>query len=206
MLNTLRGLLNNRQIEYLCSSNAPMIENFVVTKQRKGVISYGLGAFGYDIRLSSVEAMYYMDTAMIDPKRLDRGQLVNKFIYTNDPGEKYKLSPEEKFFILRPKTCALATSIEKFNMPNNILGICVGKSTYARAGILVNITPLEPGWSGHLTVEVANVGGNDVVIYLTEGIAQIVFFAGNTPTRSALYTDKDKYQNQSEKVILKGVK
>ena len=200
MLNTLRGLLNNRQIEYLCSSNAPMIENFISTKQRKGVISYGLGAFGYDIRLSAVEAMYYLDTALIDPKRMNREQLIRKTIY------KHMHDKKEKYFMLRPKTCALATSIEKFNMPSNVLGICVGKSTYARAGILVNITPLEPGWSGHLTVEVANVGGNDVIIYLEEGIAQIVFFAGNTPTRSALYTDKDKYQNQSEKVILEGVK
>ena len=196
----LKGLLNNQQITNLCLGKSPMIENFVATKQRKGVISYGLGAFGYDIRLSSVEAMFYADTALIDPKIMTRKQLISKTIY------KHMHNKNEKFFMLRPKTCALATSIEKFNIPSNVLGICVGKSTYARAGILVNITPLEPGWSGHLTVEVANVGGNDVVIYLEEGIAQIVFFAGDAPNTETLYTDKDKYQNQSEKVILEGVK
>jgi dCTP deaminase len=158
-----------------------MIEPFEERLVRQGVISYGLSSFGYDLR-AAPEWKVFTDVygAVVDPKAFD---------------ERAFVTIEADEVLIPPNSFALTRSIEYIRMPENVLGIALGKSTYARCGIVVNVTPLEPGWEGHVTLEISNTTPLPAKVYAGEGIVQIVFFEGERP--EITYADrKGKYQGQ----------
>lgn len=160
----------------------PMISPFVPVQ--KGKPSYGLGSFGYDLRLGSKFLIHQPHiTGYLDPLAVD----TNLF---------KKVVAESKFYI-QPHTQVLAETLETFNMPDDVFAMVIGKSTYARLGLLVNCTPVEPGWKGILTLELANLTPVPIVLHIGKGIAQVSFFRGKRPLRT--YTEKESggiYQNQ----------
>lgn len=146
-----------------------------------GKVSYGLGSFGYDIRIDE-EFRIFTDvhSTEIDPKNFNQDAFVEV---------------KKETCLIPPNSFCLGKSLEKFDMPEDLFGLVVGKSTYARCGIIVNMTPIEPGWKGYLTIEVSNTTPLPAKVYAGEGIAQVVFFRGNRP--QITYSDrKGKYQNQ----------
>ena len=159
-----------------------MLDPFEERLKRDGVISYGLSSMGYDIRVTDEFKVFTnLRQAVVDPKQFNP----DSFIDFKGP-----------VCAVPPNSFALARSVEYFRMPRSVLGLCLGKSSYARCGIVVNITPLEPGWEGHLTIEISNTTPLPARIYSFEGIAQVLFFeAGSLPEVS--YADrKGKYQGQ----------
>lgn len=161
-----------------------MIEPFTDRQVREGTISYGLSSFGYDIRVADEFRIFTASTGeltVVDPKALDERALVP---YQGD------------ICIIPPNSFALARTVEYFRMPRNVLGVVLGKSTYARVGVITNFTPLEPSWNGHITIEISNTTPLPAKIYANEGIAQVLFFEGDEPEVS--YADrKGKYQAQT---------
>ena len=155
-------------------------------------ISFGLSSFGYDIQLSADGIRLFRTgwtSQIIDPKSFadDKCTTYQYGLYDIDDGGLYYLLP--------PRAYALGVSVETFNIPTNTLGICYCKSTYARCGLMVNTTPLEPGWRGQLVIELANLTDLPMKVYANEGIAQVVFFTGDVP--STTYADRSgKYQDQ----------
>lgn len=159
-----------------------MIEPFVDTQVREDVISYGLSSYGYDIRIADEFLIFTPNpyNTVVDPKAIDTRA------FTEFKGE---------VCIIPPNSYVLGRSVEYFRIPGNIICLVVGKSTYARSGIIVNVTPGEPGWEGHWTIEISNATPLPAKIYANEGIAQVVFYEGDTPEVS--YADKaGKYQKQ----------
>ncbi len=160
-----------------------MIEPFVESQVRQGVVSYGLSSFGYDIRVADEFRIFTPATgqlSVIDPKAVDDRAMIP---YRGD------------VCIIPPNSFALARTVEYFRIPRNVLTICLGKSTYARCGIIVNVTPFEPEWEGFVTIEISNTTPLPAKIYANEGIAQVIFFEGEQPEVS--YADrKGKYQGQ----------
>ncbi len=159
-----------------------MLDPFEESLVREGVISYGLSSMGYDIRVTDEFKVFTnVKQAVVDPKQFNR----DSFVDMKGPT-----------CVIPPNSFALARSIEYFRMPRAVMGICLGKSSYARCGIVVNITPLEPEWDGHLTIEISNTTPLPARIYSHEGIAQVLFFeAGSLPEVS--YADRrGKYQGQ----------
>jgi len=163
---------------------ANMIAPFEEKLVRSGVISYGLSSFGYDIRVADEFLIFTTATGqltVVDPKAIDEKAMMH---YRGD------------VCIIPPNSFALARSVEYFRMPRNVLGICLGKSTYARAGVITNFTPFEPGWEGHVTIEISNTTPLPAKIYANEGIAQVLFFEGDEP--EVTYADRQgKYQGQT---------
>lgn len=197
-------ILNDQQIRARCEWDAPpMISPYIYTQCREvitidnplqltsrttPVVSYGQSSFGYDIRLdATVIDVFRSEGQTIDPKAFDGKQtLVHQLPERDDTGI---------FYTLPPRAYALGVSVETFSIPNNVLGICYCKSTYARCGLMVNTTPLEPGWRGQLVIELANLTDLPMKVYANEGIAQVVFFEGDQP--SVTYADRSgKYQDQ----------
>lgn len=164
-----------------------MIEPFQEELFRKGCISYGPSSYGYDFRVDR-EFKIYTGTMQdeVDPKKLD-GNLFKDFI-----GDSC-LIPAHSFI--------LAKSVEYFRIPRNILTICTGKSTYARCGILINVTPFEPEWEGFVTMSISNLGPSPVRIYAGEGIAQLIFLAADGICDVSYRDRKGKYQAQKEIVL-----
>ena len=159
-----------------------MLEPFEESLKRDGVISYGLSSMGYDIRVTDEYKIFTnVRQAVVDPKQFNPDSFID-----------YKGAT----CVIPPNSFALARSIEYFRLPRSVMGLCLGKSSYARCGIVVNITPLEPGWEGHLTIEISNTTPLPARIYSFEGIAQVLFFeAGSLP--EVTYADrKGKYQGQ----------
>lgn len=160
-------------------------------------ISYGLSQSGYDIRLSEKEFMLVRQSIApyreLDPKAFNDKMLFKTALVQNKEGN--------KFFWLPPHCYGLGTSVEKFSMPTNIMGIAQGKSTYARCGIIVNITPIEPGWHGFLTISIVNPTDYHVRIYANEGIAQVMLFDVGEVAQAY----EGAYQGQSAKVHLAAV-
>jgi dCTP deaminase len=186
-------ILNDTQIKEK-NSITPFLDSQVRHDGEKQVISYGVSSFGYDISLSNADIRIFanIEKKVLNPKAFNDFLLRKATIFNDDYGE---------FFILPANTCALGISNEHFDIAENTLGVCVGKSTYARCGIIINITPLEPGWRGILTIEISNTAATPCRIYLNEGIAQILFFEGDRPKTT--YSDKKgKYQNQKKEVTL----
>jgi dCTP deaminase len=196
-------ILNDKQIYELCLDvSCPMIAPCMSklvravgegTAERK-VVSYGLSSCGYDIRLDdkSIRVFRHIPGKVVDPKKFDDNFLGNAVRFTSALG---------KGCILPAHTYVLCVSMEKFCIPDNIRGRVEGKSTYARCGIGVNVTPLEPGWVGYLTLEIHNSSDSDVCIYTEEGIAQIEFATIDRP--EVTYGDrKGKYQNQQDEIVL----
>jgi dCTP deaminase len=161
-----------------------MIEPFEDRQVRAGTISYGLSSFGYDIRVADEFRIFTPATGqltVVDPKAIDERALVPY---------------EGEVCIIPPNSFALARSMEYFRMPRNVLGVVLGKSTYARVGVITNFTPLEPAWAGHITIEISNTTPLPCKIYANEGIAQVLFFEGEEPEVS--YADRQgKYQAQT---------
>jgi dCTP deaminase len=159
-----------------------MLDPFQDRLVRDGKISYGLSSMGYDIRCTDEYKIFTnVKQAVVDPKQFSSDSFIDV---------------KGETCVIPPNSFALARSVEYFRMPTSVLGICLGKSSYARCGIVVNITPLEPGWEGHLTIEISNTTPLPARIYSFEGIAQVLFFeAGTTP--EVTYADrKGKYQAQ----------
>jgi dCTP deaminase len=160
-----------------------MIEPFENRQVREGVISYGLSSYGYDIRVApEFKVFTNVHNVVVDPKLFDP----RSFVDVN-----------EKACIVPPNSFALARTEEYFRIPRNVLAICVGKSTYARCGIVVNVTPLEPGWEGYLTLEISNTTPLPAKIYAGEGIAQLLFLEGDEEPEVAYSDRKGKYQKQT---------
>ncbi|WP_208426954.1 MULTISPECIES: dCTP deaminase [Salinibacter] len=160
-----------------------MIDPFVDEQVREDVVSYGLSSFGYDMRVAGEFRVFTpnVHNSVVDPKRIDERALVEH--------------EAEDHILIPPNSYVLGRSIEYFRMPSDTLGLVLGKSTYARSGIIVNVTPLEPGWEGHVTIEIGNGTPLPAKVYAEEGIAQVVFLRGETPEVS--YEEKQgKYQNQ----------
>ncbi len=159
-----------------------MIEPFSEKQVSKGVISFGLSSYGYDIRIADEFKIFTnINTAIVDPKEFDTKSFVD-----------FKGS----VCIIPPNSFALGRSVEYFRVPRNIMTICVGKSTYARCGIITNVTPLEPEWEGYITLEVSNTTPLPARIYANEGIAQILFFESDELCEVSYGDRKGKYQGQ----------
>lgn len=180
-------------------NNANIIEPFLdklhsVNDAGEKVISYGLSSYGYDVRLSSREMLLLQQNtynSVIDPKKFDQ-QYISSLPLLTKGGDSYFLIPAHSY--------ALGVSIERFDIPNNVTAIVQGKSTYARCGIIVNVTPLESGWKGYVTLEFANTSPCHVKMYVNEGVAQIIFFEGN-PCQTSYADRNGKYQDQPQKVV-----
>ena len=164
------------------SINNDMITPFEPNQIRDGKISYGVSSYGYDIRVSNEYKIFTnVNNSIVDPKNFDAKSFVD---YKGD------------VCIIPPNSFALARSIEYFKIPRSVLTICVGKSTYARCGIIVNVTPFEPDWEGHVTLEISNTTPLPAKIYSNEGIAQVLFFESDEECEIS-YKDKNgKYQGQ----------
>jgi len=160
-----------------------MIEPFEENQVRDGVVSYGVSSYGYDLRVSDEFKIFTnVYAATVDPKNFDPRSFVD---FQGD------------VCVVPPNSFALARSIEYFRIPRNIVTLCVGKSTYARCGIIVNVTPFEPEWEGFVTLEISNTTPLPAKIYANEGIAQVLFFESDDPCETS-YADKGgKYQAQT---------
>ena len=180
------SLLPDHWIESMVAEHR-MIEPFVQRQVRKGCISYGLSSYGYDIRVADEFKVFTnVHGALVDPKRFNPRSWV--FI-------------KGSACIIPPNSFALAHSVEYFRIPRAILTLCVGKSTYARCGIIVNVTPFEPEWEGQATLEISNTTPLPAKIYAHEGIAQVLFFEGKEPCRTSYKDRKGKYQRQRGIVV-----
>ncbi len=175
------GILADHQIRDL-ALNQGMIEPFVEKQTRDGVISYGLSSYGYDSRCApDFKIFTNVDTAMVDPKEFSEANFVTR---------------EQDVCIIPPNSFVLTHTVEYFRIPKDVLVICLGKSTYARCGLIVNVTPLEPGWEGHVTLEISNTTPNPAKVYANEGIAQFLFFKGSTPCEVSYADRSGKYMGQ----------
>lgn len=160
-----------------------MISPFCEENIGKGVVSYGLSSYGYDIRVAKEFKIFTnIGGTVVDPKNFDEKNVVN---FVGD------------ICIVPPNSFALARTVEYFKMPYNVLAICLGKSTYARCGIIVNVTPFEPGFEGHITIEISNTTPLPAKIYANEGIAQVLFLEGDEICEINYADKKGKYQNQT---------
>lgn len=166
-----------------------MIEPFVEGQVSKGVISYGLSSYGYDIRVANDFKIFTnVNSVIVDPKSFDTASLVE---YKGD------------VCIVPPNSFALARTVEYFRIPRNVITVCLGKSTYARCGIIVNVTPFEPEWEGTATLEISNTTPLPARIYANEGIAQVLFFESDEQCLRSYADKKGKYQKQIEVTLPK---
>jgi dCTP deaminase len=172
-------LVNDTELAHAIERHELVITPFEKEKIEKGVVSYGLSSFGYDIRLDSEFASFSRGIPL-DPHAIGEGDIE-------------RLSIKTPFF-LQPHSFILAQSLEYFVIPANMFALVVGKSTWARLGLVVNTTPLEPRWNGHITLELSNTTFNPITLYPGEGIAQVVFFRGETPSRC--YGGKYSFQGE----------
>jgi dCTP deaminase len=159
-----------------------MIKPFVDKQKRGRNISFGLSSFGYDARVSNEFKIFTdVNSEIVDPKKFKKSSFISK---------------KKKECIIPPNSFVLASTVEYFKIPNDVLVICLGKSTYARCGIIVNVTPLEPGWEGHVTLEFSNTTTSPAKIYANEGAAQFIFLKGNERP-NVTYADRNgKYMKQ----------
>jgi len=161
-----------------------MIKPFEERQVRAGVISYGLSSYGYDIRVADQFKIFTnINTSIVDPKNFNPQSFVDF---------------QGAICIIPPNSFALARTVEYFRIPRNVLTICVGKSTYARCGIIVNVTPFEPEWEGHATLEISNTTPLPARIYAGEGIAQVIFFEADQVCERSYADKQGKYQGQQE--------
>jgi len=166
-----------------------MIEPFVDKQVRQGVISFGVSSYGYDIRVAD-EFMIFTNvhSAIVDPKNFDTKSM---FEFKGD------------VCVIPPNSFALSRTIEYFRIPRKVLTICLGKSTYARCGLIVNVTPFEPEWEGYVTLEISNTTPLPAKIYANEGLAQVLFFEADEECEISYADKKGKYQKQQSIVLPK---
>ncbi len=159
-----------------------MIEPFVEAQKREGMISFGLSSYGYDARLADEFRIFTnVDNALVDPKNFSSTSFVER------------RGPE---CIIPPNSFVLCRTVEYFRVPRDILVICLGKSTYARCGLIVNVTPLEPEWEGHVTLEISNTTPLPAKVYANEGICQFLFLQGSGPCEVSYADRAGKYMKQ----------
>ena len=176
------SVLSDRWIKKMALEKE-MIKPFVDKQKSDANISYGLSSFGYDARVSDEFKIFTdVDSAIVDPKNFKKNSFVSR---------------KGSACIIPPNSFALASTIEYFKIPKDILVICLGKSTYARCGIIVNVTPLEPCWEGHVTLEFSNTTPLPAKIYANEGAAQLIFLKGNEDPETTYAQRNGKYMKQS---------
>ena len=160
-----------------------MIEPFEDRQVRAGVISYGLSSYGYDIRVADEFKVFTnINSTVVDPKNFDARSFVDV---------------KTDVCIIPPNSFALARTMEYFRIPRDVLTVCVGKSTYARCGLIVNVTPFEPEWEGNVTLEISNTTPLPAKVYANEGIAQVLFFQSDEACEVSYADKKGKYQSQT---------
>lgn len=166
-----------------------MIEPFVDAQVRNGVISYGLSSYGYDIRVANEFKIFTnVHSTIVDPKNFDPKSMID---FVGDD------------CLIPPNSFALARTVEYFRIPRGVLTVCLGKSSYARCGIIINVTPFEPEWEGFVTLEISNTTPLPAKIYANEGIAQVLFFEGDEECEISYADKKGKYQGQQSIVLPK---
>jgi len=159
-----------------------MIEPFEDRQVRAGVISYGLSSYGYDIRVADEFKVFTnINSTVVDPKNFDNRSFVDV---------------KADVCIIPPNSFALAKTVEYFRIPRDVLTVCVGKSTYARCGLIVNVTPFEPEWEGYVTLEISNTTPLPAKVYANEGISQVLFFQSDETCEVSYADKKGKYQRQ----------
>lgn len=179
---------NDRWIRKMARERA-MIDPFAESQVREGVISYGVSSYGYDLRVADEFKIFTnVNSTIVDPKHFDE----KSFVEFRGP-----------VCIVPPNSFALARSVEYFKIPRSVLTICLGKSTYARCGIIVNVTPLEPEWEGYVTLEISNTTPLPARVYSNEGLCQIVFFESAELCETSYKDKKGKYQAQQGIVLPK---
>lgn len=177
------GILSDTQIrDYATDPKQRMIDPFVAKQQADGMISYGLSSYGYDARVSREFKIFTnIDSAVVDPKSFSNDGFVER---------------EADVCVIPPNSFALARTVEYFRIPRDMLVVCLGKSTYARCGIIVNVTPLEPEWEGHVTLEFSNTTPLPAKIYANEGACQFLFLRGEAVCATSYADRSGKYQGQ----------
>ena len=166
-----------------------MIEPFVDHQIRDGVISYGVSSYGYDVRIADEFKIFTnVYSAVVDPKQFDTRSMVD---FKGD------------ICVIPPNSFVLAKTVEYFRIPRKVLTVCLGKSTYARCGLIVNVTPFEPEWEGYVTLEISNTTPLPARVYANEGIAQVLFFEADEECQISYADKKGKYQNQQSIILPK---
>jgi len=174
------GILCDQQIRRLVK-----IEPFEKAQKRPGAVSYGVTSYGYDVRVGTQFKIFTnVNSEVVDPKNFSARSFVDVD------------ASKQGFVLIPPNSFALCETVEYFEIPRDMLAICVGKSTYARCGIIVNVTPLEPEWKGKITIEISNTTPLPAKIYANEGIAQIIFLRGEEVCELSYADKKGKYQDQ----------
>src|SRR6266699_1715902 len=175
------SIKSDRWIRHMAKTQG-MIDPFAENQVRAGVISYGVSSYGYDMRVAPEFKIFTNAlSAVVDPKCFDPKSFVE---FTGD------------VCIIPPNSFALARTVEYFRIPRDVLTICVGKSTYARCGLIVNVTPFEPEWEGYVTLEISNTTPLPAKVYANEGIAQVLFFQSDEVCKVSYADKKGKYQKQ----------
>jgi dCTP deaminase len=175
------GLKSDKWIRQMAREHE-MIVPFAEGQVRAGVISYGLSSYGYDMRIArEFKVLRSEARPLLDPKAIEAS------VFEDTEGD---------FCLISPHSFVLARSLEYFKIPRDVLTLCLGKSTYARCGILINVTPFEPHWEGYATLQISNTGPWTAKIYAEEGIAQILFFEGDDPCEVSYAEKRGRYQAQ----------
>ncbi len=175
------SILSDRWIRRMAQEKG-MIEPFVDAQKREGVISYGLSSYGYDARVGTDFKIFTnVNSSVVDPKNFDQQSFVDR---------------NTEVCIIPPNSFALARTVEYFRIPRDVLVICLGKSTYARCGLIVNVTPLEPEWEGQVTIEISNTTPLPAKVYANEGVCQFLFLKGEGAPEVSYADRKGKYMGQ----------
>ncbi|GAB4146490.1 MAG: dCTP deaminase [Candidatus Promineifilaceae bacterium] len=180
------GLKNDAWIRRMALEQR-MIEPFIDGQKREGIISYGLSSYGYDIRVTNEFKIFTnVHSAVVDPKHFAPQSFVDF---------------KGEVCVIPPNSFVLSRTVEYFRIPRQVLTICIGKSTYARCGLIVNVTPFEPEWEGYVTLEISNTTPLPARVYANEGIAQVLFFEADEVCETSYADRKGKYQRQ-ETIVL----
>ena len=180
------GLMNDAWIRRM-AQEYKMIEPFVDGQEREGVISYGLSSYGYDVRVTDEFKIFTnVHSAIVDPKHFEPDSFIDF---------------KGEVCVIPPNSFVLARTVEYFRIPRQVLTMCIGKSTYARCGLIVNVTPFEPEWEGYVTLEISNTTPLPARIYANEGIAQVLFFEADEVCEVSYADRKGKYQSQQAIVL-----
>jgi len=176
------SIKSDRWIRQMCLEQQ-MITPFAEKQVREGVISFGVSSYGYDVRIADEFKIFTnVNSTIVDPKNMDPASMVDF---------------RGPVAIIPPNSFALGRTVEYFRIPRNVLAACVGKSTYARCGIITNVTPFEPEWEGHVTLEISNTTPLPAKIYANEGIAQVLFFESDEVCEVSYKDKAGKYQSQT---------
>jgi len=194
------SILADWEIKHLAEERQmiePFVDHLVSKEEGRKLLSYGLSSYGYDIRLSPSQCLVFGRTQSgdCDPKSFDPDILKPSDLLEDERGQ---------YFLLPPYGYCLGVAMERIKLPRDVTVVAVGKSTYARSGILVNITPAESGWEGYLTLEISNCTGLFNRVYANEGITQLLFYRGN-PCEVSYQDRKGKYQGQPKNVVFSQV-